>query len=267
MLTVEFGAASDPGRLRERNEDRLLAVPQVFVVADGLGGHAGGEVASSLAVDGLRELAGRDGLNPEDVRAGLRGVNAAILAAATEPGATGSGAAPGMATTVAGLGVVRVAGADHWVVFNVGDSRVYRLADGRLSQVSIDHSEVEERVAAGGLTREEARWHPLRHVVTRSLGTEPGPVADMWVFPPVPGERFLVCSDGLPLELADEEIHEVLARVERPQDAAEELVARALAAGGRDNVTVIVVDLLATAAAASDADVTTVPRAGLVGRG
>src|SRR5262249_51216656 len=111
MLTVEFGAASDPGRLRERNEDRLLAAPQGFAGADGLGGHAGGEVASSLAVDGLRRLAGRDDLHPEEVRASLRRVNAAILAAAIESGAaqsgaarsgaTGSGAAAGMATTVA----------------------------------------------------------------------------------------------------------------------------------------------------------------------
>jgi protein phosphatase len=262
MLTVEFGAASDPGRWRERNEDSLLAEPRVFVVADGLGGHAGGEIASSLAVSRLRELAGRRDLTPEDVRASLRTVNAAILASATE-----SGASAGMATTVAGLGVVRVAGTDHWVVFNVGDSRAYRLADGRLSQVSIDHSEVEERVAAGRLTREDARWHPLRHVVTRSLGTDPGPVADMWVFPPVPGERFLVCSDGLSLELDDEEIREVLAQVGPAQQAAAELVARAVAAGGRDNVTVIVVDLPATAAAVTDVDVMTVPRAGLAGHG
>lgn len=257
MLSVAFGAATDPGRLRERNEDRVLAVPQVFAVADGLGGHAGGEVAAGLAVGRLRELAGRDDLGPEDVRVSLDSANAAILASAAV-----SGEPAGMATTVAGLGVVRVAGADHWAVFNVGDSRVYRLAHGRLSQVSIDHSEVEEWVAAGLLTRAEARSHPLRNVVTRSLGSEPAPAADVWVFPPEPGERFLVCSDGLPLELDDEEIREVLAGVSAPQEAADELVARAVAAGGRDNVTVVVVDLLATAAG-SDVDVMTVPRAGL----
>jgi PPM family protein phosphatase len=261
MLIVEFGAATDAGLVRERNEDRVLAEPRVFAVADGMGGHAAGDVASSLAVARLRDLAGRDDLRPEDVRAALDSANAEILASMAE-----CGERTGMATTVAGLGMVRVGGVEHWVVFNVGDSRVYRFADGALSQVSVDHSEVEERVAAGRLTREEARWHPLRHVVTRSLGTEPGPVADLWVFPPAPGERFLLCSDGLPLELDDVEIRQVLVEVATPQQAADQLVARALLAGGRDNVTVVVVDVVA-AGGDSDVDVMTVPRARLVADG
>jgi PPM family protein phosphatase len=127
-------------------------------------------------------------------------------------------------------------------VFNVGDSRVYRFADGAVAQLTTDHTEVAELVAAGDLTEEEARGHPLGNVLTRALGIVPAPEPDIEVFAASGAERFLICSDGLTLELDDAAIAAVLAATPDPAEAAERLVAAAVAAGGRDNVTAVVVD-------------------------
>ncbi len=237
MASVRWGAASDVGRVREINEDSYLAQAPLFVVADGMGGHAAGEVASATAVAEFAALAARGSLRPEDVIGAVDAANRAIVAG----GEANLGQA-GMGTTVTGLAVVEVEGQPHWALFNVGDSRVYRYLHGELRQLSIDHSEVNELVAAGRITPEQARVHPARNVVTRSLGTDPGPVADLWVFPPVAGERFVVASDGLNRELEDSRIADLLADEVDPQQAADRLVAEAVAAGGRDNVTVVVVD-------------------------
>jgi len=240
LISVQSGYASDVGRLRRVNQDSLLATKAFFAVADGMGGHAAGEVASRLAVARLRRLAERSQFNPDDVRAELITANDDILASAEQHPEH-----RGMGTTVAGLGVVRIAGADHWVVFNVGDSRVYRLVDGAMVQVTVDHTEVAEMVAAGELTADDAQFHPRRHIVTRALGSDPAPEPDVWVFPPTSGERFLVCSDGLLLEIREPEIIELLSTEPAPQRAADELVRRAKAYGGRDDVSVIVVDYVA----------------------
>jgi len=133
-------------------------------------------------------------------------------------------------------------GSEHWMIVNIGDSRVYRLTGGLFEQITIDHSEVEEMVAAGRISREEARSYGRRNVVTRSLGTEPEPLPDSWVFPPIEGERFLVCSDGLTNELTDKEIENCLLLHPDAQTAAEHLLALALRGGARDNITCIVVD-------------------------
>jgi len=240
MLTLKWGSASDVGRIRRLNEDSYLVAPSLFVVADGMGGHAAGEVASELAIAELRTLADQTTISAEDITAGLWRANERILKA---------GAARydqfGMGTTVTGLAVVSAAGADHWAVFNVGDSRVYRFAGGILGQLTVDHSEVEELVAAGYLLREEARNHPRRNVVTRSLGSDPAPVPDIWVLPPRVGDRFVICSDGLTTEVEDADIARVMFDGDDPQRAADELVRRANESGGRDNVTVIVVHLVA----------------------
>ena len=163
-----------------------------------------------------------------------------------------------MGTTVAGLAMTRFAGSPHWAVFNVGDSRVYRFADNHLERMTVDHTEVAELVALGVISEAAAMDHPRRHVVTRALGTDPPPDADLRVFPPVPGERFLICSDGLPLELADASIAAVLAGEPDPQRVANSLVRQAVEAGGRDNVTVVVVDHRLVPQTATDAE--TVPR-------
>jgi protein phosphatase len=255
MSVQAWGAVTDCGLVRAANEDALLADPPVFIVADGMGGHAAGDVASWMAVDAFVDFVGRPAISVHDAEQAIGAANAAIVdAALSDPGRAGMG------TTLSGLASVVAGGTEHWMVFNVGDSRVYRLADGRLRQLTVDHSEAEEMVLAGQITREEARGHRLRNIVTRSLGTDPAPVADSWVFPPSHHDRFLVCSDGLTTEVPDDRIERCLLEHQQPQQAAEELLRLALAAGARDNVTVIVVD--GTGGNAPDADTDTAPRGG-----
>ncbi|WP_235499325.1 PP2C family protein-serine/threonine phosphatase [Janibacter sp. Soil728] len=237
-LMLRVGAATDTGRVRTLNEDSALAEGGIFVVADGMGGHAAGEVASGIVVETMRDLVTRGDLTADDVTRQLILANQRILAAvAAHP------ENKGMGTTATGLALVTAGGADHWAVFNVGDSRVYRSIDGTLTQVTVDHSEVQELVEAGVITSEEARVHPARNVVTRSLGTDYAYQSDVWVLPPYAGERFVICSDGLTNELTDARLREILLQHPEPQIAAEELVRAAVEAGGRDNVTVVVVDL------------------------
>jgi len=253
MIEVTWGSASDRGRVRPVNEDSLLASPTLFVVADGMGGHAAGDVASQLAVDGLTQLLDSDPIGVPEVLEAIDEANLSIVnrAAASEERA-------GMGTTIAGVAVVEVGGIDHWMVFNMGDSRVYRMIDDELIQVTVDHSEAQEMVASGQLTLEEARTYRRRNVVTRSLGIDPPDAVDTWVFPPVPGERFLLCSDGLTTEVDEGAIRTFLERIDDPQEAAQVLVRAAIDAGGSDNVTVVVIDHRATDA--SDVDENTVPR-------
>src|SRR5689334_2642543 len=151
-------------------------------------------------------------------------------------------AASKMGTTATGLAALETAGGDHLMVFNVGDSRVYRLSGGLLEQLTVDHSEVQELVLAGVITKEQARTHPRRNVVTRALGSDASMMPDHWLLPAIGGDRYLVCSDGLFSELPDEVIRPLLA-AGTPQQAADALVSAANDAGGRDNVTVVVVDI------------------------
>ena len=242
MRNADWGVATDTGRHRDHNEDAYVARPTLFAVADGMGGHQAGEVASAMAVavlaeaTDLRRTAGGGGTSAEDVGAAvLRAHDEIAAAAVAEIGRAGMG------TTLTGLAVVTADATDHWAVFNVGDSRVYRFADGNLSQVTVDHSEVEELVASGRLDREQARWDRRRHIITRSLGSDDRPVVDIWVFPPTPGEQFLICSDGLTGEVPDDRIAELMRGAGSAREAAAILVSAALAAGGHDNVTAIVV--------------------------
>jgi serine/threonine protein phosphatase PrpC len=216
-----------------------------------MGGHAAGEVASGIAVAELSALGRSAPVQPVAVAAALSEANEQILFKSGQD----SGRA-GMGTTAAGLVAVEAAGGDHWLVFNVGDSRVYRYAGGALQQLSIDHSEVQELVGLGQITPDEARTHPRRNVVTRCLGTQPAPRPDQWLLPPSLGERFLICSDGLSGELTDAEIEEELRGSTSPQQVADSLVARAVAAGGRDNVTVVLVEVTSD----DSEDDVTVPR-------
>jgi len=237
VIAAAWGAASDRGLVRAVNEDSLMAEPPVFLVADGMGGHAAGDVASRLAVAAFAGLGGAERLKVEDALAAVARANRAILDSAREDRSRA-----GMGTTLAGLAVVAAAGSEHWMAFNIGDSRVYRLSADGLRQLTADHSEVAELVATGRMSPEEARTYPRRHVVTRSLGTEPPPETDCWVFPPEASERFIVCSDGLTGELSDLEIGTAAREIVDPQSLAQALVDRAVAAGGHDNVTVVVVD-------------------------
>jgi serine/threonine protein phosphatase PrpC len=235
-LVVRSGAATHVGRVRPHNEDSVVSGSRVFAVADGMGGHAAGEVASRIAVEALTEL---DGLPPhraEDVAGALHAANQRMLDA--QAGRSGE---RGMGTTATGLALLEGESGFDWLAFNVGDSRVYRFAEGRLVQVSRDHSEVQSLLDAGLLGPDEVADHPLRNVITRSLGSDPAPEADVWVLPPTAGERFVLCSDGLSGELDDREIERLVAENDDPQVAAERLVAAAVEAGGHDNVSVVVV--------------------------
>jgi PPM family protein phosphatase len=257
MMSVQWGSATDPGLVREINEDSYLVAPSVFIVADGMGGHAAGEVASAMAVGEFRELAEKPELRTEEIAETIARANEHIVDSGRRHDTR-----KGMGTTLAGLGIVRAGGSAHWAVFNVGDSRVYHYVHGELHQVSVDHSEVQELISAGYITPEEAKTHPDRNVVTRSLGTDPAPVPDIWVFPPVAGERFLICSDGLSRELDDGEIAQILQRETVAQEAANALVESAVEAGGHDNITVLVVDFAGsmTEAFAPAIDDDTMPR-------
>jgi PPM family protein phosphatase len=232
MIWLAHGAATDIGHVRKVNEDSYLAFPPLYAVADGMGGHGAGDVASGLAIDVLAAYA-RLPLSVSAVLAALDEANEAIIR-----GDQGSG----MGTTVAGLALLDAVEGGHLMVFNVGDSRVYRLAQGRLDQVTVDHSEVQELVRLGAITREQARTHPRRNVVTRALGGAPDLRPDHWLLPAVTGDRYLICSDGLHGELPDDALRDLLS-AGRPQETAEALVRAANEAGGRDNITAIVVDV------------------------
>ena len=236
MLDTAWGAATDTGRHRDHNEDSYLAAPGIFAVADGMGGHQAGEVASAIAIDVIRQLADRPDLTATDVEAAVAQAHDEI---ARQAAAQRSLA--GMGTTLTGVAVIDVDGVEHWAVFNVGDSRVYRRQADTLIQVSIDHSEVEELVASGLIDREQAKTDFRRNIITRSLGGDVPAVPDLWVFPVVAGEEYLVCSDGLTNELSDEQILHLLVTEPSPAAAAQALVDAAVAAGGHDNVTAVVV--------------------------
>ncbi|WP_344246278.1 PP2C family protein-serine/threonine phosphatase [Isoptericola hypogeus] len=234
-LGLLWGAATHQGARRTLNEDAYLASGSVFFVADGMGGHDAGEVASAAAVEALRPLLDSDVVGADAVRCRLRTAHDAVRAIETTPGR-------GAGTTLTGVVLTGQSGEPYWLVVNLGDSRTYRLADGELEQVSVDHSEVQELVDAGRITRAQAATHPRRHVVTRALGAPEDPDADFWFLPVHAGDRLLVCSDGLTGELTDERIEQVLLAEADPQVAADRLTHEALTAGGRDNITVIVVD-------------------------
>ncbi|HEX4726537.1 MAG TPA: PP2C family serine/threonine-protein phosphatase [Jatrophihabitans sp.] len=238
MLKLRWGSATDVGRVRQVNEDSLFCSDVLFAVADGMGGHAAGELASGLAVQAMAEFGESGPLDVDGLAAAIEHANQVIVQTGRQQPAYF-----GLGTTLTGVAVLGVAGAEHWAVFNVGDSRVYRYAEDRLSQLSVDHSAVQELIDAGVLDEDGARHHPQRNVVTRSLGTSPAPQADIDVYQPVLGERLLICSDGLTNELLDAEIAQVLQVETEPEQSAAELVRRANQSGGRDNTTVVVIEL------------------------
>ena len=236
-MRTSWGSATDRGRVRRLNEDSLLAYPPVFLVADGMGGHCAGDVASRLAVEEFSQLAGRSTASADDVHACFSRTAERLRRTVAADRTAG--------TTVAGVAIAAHDGGSYWLVFNIGDSRVYRLAGGELEQISVDHSVVQELVDSGELDADAAREHPERHVITRAVGTGEEPEPDYWLIPAGTADRLLICSDGLTSELQDDAIQAVLAGVADPQEAASRLVADALRAGGRDNITAVVVDVAA----------------------
>ena len=238
---VRFGAATDVGMIRVGNEDAYVCEPMVFGVADGMGGHQAGEVASAIAARIIRERLSTGASNVGVVVAAVVEANASIYQAAHA-----SVDHHGMGTTLTALVVLRgdEANPARFALVNVGDSRTYLFRNRELHRATLDHSYVQELVNTGHISEEEARTHPRRNIVTRALGIEPTVRVDTWLVPMVKGDRFILCSDGLVDEVTDEEIGKLASATEDPDALAQQLVAMANANGGRDNVTVVVVDVL-----------------------
>lgn len=236
-IVLAWGAVTDTGRKRSHNEDSLLAVPPIFAVADGMGGHAAGDVASAAVVTRLAERLSTDFTDVDAIDEGLRAATADIALAVDEDNL-------GVGTTVTGAALTLQGGDPYWAIFNVGDSRVYMFENDELTRVTVDHSVVQELVDSGAITAADAEFHPNSNIITRAVGFNAEPMPDYWMLPVRAGLRLLLCSDGLTKELNDERIRIQLAAGESANETAHALMAAALDAGGRDNVTVIVVDVI-----------------------
>ncbi len=230
---LSWGSRSDVGLVRAHNEDSFLMRAPVFAVCDGMGGHAAGEVASAIAVDTIGRLA--PGV-ADDVLLGaaVESANTAVIEGAQK----GIGK-PGMGCTASCVLIEK----NKMAVAHVGDSRVYLLRHGTLVRVTHDHSYVEELVDSGQITADEARVHPSRSIITRALGSDPDMYADHFSLDVYRGDRIIVCSDGLSSMIPDSQIEAVAVSAATPQQAADNLTAAALTAGGADNVTVLVIDV------------------------
>jgi protein phosphatase len=228
-----YSARTDVGLTRAINEDTILALPPLFVVADGMGGHDAGEVASAITVETIVEYAPHRSDTVALARALKRANKAIIDAVANKSGK------PGMGTTCTAL-MIRDG---QCAIAHVGDSRAYLLRDGRLSQITHDHSVVGALMRSGHLTAAEARIHPQRNVITRALGSESDIAVDTYQIPLLARDRLLVCSDGLTSMVEDAYIQQILAQEKTPATATQALIDAANDAGGKDNISAIVIDI------------------------
>lgn len=252
---LRWAVATHPGNVRESNQDATLSGPNVFAVADGMGGHACGELASATAITRLAEVTDCLELTAETVLLGIDEANRAVL--------TVTDARPdcaGMGTTLAGVAILAGEDAPVAIAFNVGDSRVYHWSSGDTDQVSRDHSVVAELVRNGEIDPEDARSHPSRHIVTRALGLSPEMETDRWMLNVEPGDRFLVCSDGLFNELEDGELHAALSSKGSPQDVVDQLLNRVLTRAALDNISVVLVEISSMVTTSANASEDTQPR-------
>ncbi|MDR2356416.1 MAG: Stp1/IreP family PP2C-type Ser/Thr phosphatase [Clostridiales Family XIII bacterium] len=243
-----MGFRTDVGKRRADNEDALLVLPKydVYLVADGVGGHNSGELASRKAVFGVEDFLARNPIEAahraerpdtalmEYFLRCFREVNADICAMAQANPAN-----RGMATTAVLMHILR----DKLFVINVGDSRAYIVRAGGISRITADHSVVNDMVARGELTEEEARVHPRRNEITRALGAETSVMPDFFMTELLSGDRVLLCTDGLCGELSDEDIRGIVSRGENLNDTCRMLVNSANANGGSDNITVVCVEV------------------------
>ncbi|HEV2310691.1 MAG TPA: Stp1/IreP family PP2C-type Ser/Thr phosphatase [Acidimicrobiia bacterium] len=233
-LHVVVGAATDTGRVRDHNEDAFLVDDQLglFAVADGMGGHQAGEVASAIALEALRAAV----TSGEGIRDAVTSANDAVYEKSTTDDRL-----RGMGTT---LTAGTLAAGDTLLLGHVGDSRAYVLRDHRLERLTTDHSLVEELIQAGELTEAQAEHDPRRSMITRALGIEPTVEVDLYPIQVHDGDRLLLCSDGLTGMVGEDEIENVLTEERDANQAAHRLVDEANAAGGIDNITVLIVDLV-----------------------
>lgn len=253
-VRLAWSAATHVGHVRQLNEDSFIAEPGVFAVADGMGGHAAGEVASRLAIDEWATLRDTVPLTAERVAAAVTSANRAVWDHAL------ANSTPGMGTTLVGVALIDNAGEEALVVANVGDSRCYLLEAGELRRVTHDHSVVQELVDNGYISAEAADTHPERNVVTRAIGVEPGVAADFVILTRAPQQRLLLCSDGVSGQLPDDELAGLLAAAPDAHAAAASLLERVLAGPATDNATLIVIDVEWTRLGHAAADDVTGPR-------
>ncbi|REJ84416.1 MAG: Stp1/IreP family PP2C-type Ser/Thr phosphatase [Acidobacteria bacterium] len=239
-MQLRVSGLTDVGLARKHNEDcfEIVSSQQLFVVADGMGGHTAGEVASKIAVKAIRDFIVQDGSSEELSRAerlreAVKVAHAEVLSAIRADARL-----QGMGTTVVTLLIEGQKGS----VAHVGDSRAYRLRDGRLELLTQDHTWVHEQVQAGYLSHEQAKHHPLKNVVTRALGSEKEVLVDVQDLLLEPGDIVLICSDGLTTMLEDHEIQQVVEEGGSPEDVCRRLVQEANTRGGLDNVTVILLE-------------------------
>lgn len=232
---LRTAAATDTGRHRRGNEDAHLADFPVYIVADGMGGHDAGAVASAAVVRAFSPLVGRDDVSPDEVADAIRRAHQTV-AALSDRTRRGAG------STLTGVVQVRHDGLPYWLVLNVGDSRVYRVVGARFERMTIDHSYMQEQLDAGNLAPEDVDTFEHKNVITRAIGAPDSP-ADYWVHPVEAGERILICSDGLHGELSEAELYDVLAHHSDPGSAVDTLVRLALEHGGHDNITAVLVDV------------------------
>ncbi|MDR1790708.1 MAG: protein phosphatase 2C domain-containing protein [Propionibacteriaceae bacterium] len=254
LSSVSVASRTDVGLRRSLNEDSFVAQAPVFIVADGMGGHDAGEVASGIVAAELNALVGREDVTVTEVKQALHVARRRI---ATIPAVDRQHAA---GTTVTGVVLINQEGNPYWLVVNLGDSRTYRMQAGGLEQLSVDHSEVQELVDDGRLSEEEALRYTKRNVITRALGAGTVENPDYWLIPVEPGDLILACSDGLTDELSDAEIEQILTASSSLDQAADELIAATLAAGAHDNVTVILVQADFTLSGADENDTETTLR-------
>jgi PPM family protein phosphatase len=233
MTKLRTVSRTDIGRVRENNEDAVVSSDRLAVVADGMGGHPGGEVASAVAIALMQ--AAFTGRSLDELQAAVRAANRAIWDRA-------SAELEGMGTTICAAGLTEDG---RLAVVNVGDSRAYLFRNGSLTQLTHDHSVTAEAVRRGELSEQEALDHPHRSVLTRALGVAPEVELDSSAHPAIEGERLLLCTDGLFNEVTNDEIASLMAATGDIQATADGLIQLALARGGRDNISVVVAEICA----------------------
>ena len=238
-VTLEWGAATHAGAGRQRNQDTFGTRPPVFVVADGIGSHCAGDLASRAAVQAFLDLAERQPVTAETIDSAFADARARIARIPVSDGQRQPG------TTLSGVIVTRFDGVPCWTVINLGDSRTYRLNEAGLHQISVDHSIGQKLIDDGVIARAGPGRVPLRNILNRALVGAVAHSPDVWRLPITVGDRILVCSDGVSSAIDDSTIRRVLEAVRDPQAAAETLADAATRAGGRDDVTAVVVDAVA----------------------